>query len=212
MCCSDNSRLFVSLCVRLSTAFFQRNHLFLTIKVIAVFMILLFDVMLSYLLNPYWKPLCTECVDLFCDNVGHLFSMYWERLHTFIQWQLARCSFLWWHTGHTSLLIIIATWPKGNIWQRTSKVACSASTFTMKTFKLFACLTCSACFLLCICNVQFDLYAAQQLLPLSNSTQFGRAVQFTAVRDSYLGLFGTNHQPTPVTKISRSAQNAPFQL
>ena len=94
-------------------------------------MILLFDVMLSYLLNPYWKPLCTECVDLFCDNFGHLFSMYWERLHTFIQWHLARCSFLWWHTGHTSLLIIIATWPKGNIWQRTSKVACSASTFTI---------------------------------------------------------------------------------
>ena len=94
-------------------------------------MILLFDVMLSYLLNPHWKPLCTECVDLFCDNVGHLFSKYWERLHTFIQWQPARCSFLWWHTGYTSLLIIIATWPKGNIWQRTSKVACSASTFTI---------------------------------------------------------------------------------
>ena len=94
-------------------------------------MIVLFDVMLSYLLNPYWKPLCTECVDLFCDNFGHLFSMYWERLHTFIQWQLARCSFLWWHTGHTSLHIIIATWPKGNIWQRTSKVAYFASTFTI---------------------------------------------------------------------------------
>ena len=175
-------------------------------------MILLFDVMLSYLLNPHWKPLCTECVDLFCDNFGHLFSMYWKRLHTFIQWQRARCSFLWWHTGHTSLLIIIATWPKGNIWQRTSKVACSASTFTIN---ILSCLPVSravhvSCcvFVMCILTCT----PRNNYSPLSNSTQFGRAVQFTAVRDSYLGLFGTNHQPTPVTKISRSPQNAPFQL
>ena len=171
-------------------------------------MILLFDVMLSYLLNPYWKPLCTECVDLFCNNFGQRTSAY---IHTMTTCKVPFFMVAHW-AGHTSLLIIIATCPKRKHLAKDLKGCLLCIHIHNKHFELCACLTCSACFLLCICNVHFDLYAAQQLLPLSNSTQFGRAVQFTAVRDSYLGLFGTNHQPTPVTKISRSAQNAPFQL
>ena len=60
----------------------------------------------------------------------------------------------------------------------------------------------------------YVIHIHTQLKLLQFQSILGGAVHFTAVTDSYLGLFGSSaeQQPDAETQISRSDQNAPFLL